>query len=144
MSESYVKVLTKNDAGETGAHQAGITIPRKNQKLLKFFPSLDYNQFNPEAWIICEDPDGETWKLRYVYYNGKIFNPPKSTRNEYRITYLTKFLSKWSASEGDSLIFTASSKKNFYKMALRKEEVKSCGSKKAPGVVVLRGWSKVY
>lgn len=34
------KTLSANDVGATGAHQAGILIP-KNPKILAFFPSLD-------------------------------------------------------------------------------------------------------
>ena len=144
MSESYAKVLTKNDTGETGGHQGGITIPRKNVGLIKFFPELDCNEFNPEAWIYCTDPDGEVWKMRYIHYNGKTFSPKRSTRNEYRITYTTKFFSKWAAKAVDTVVFTTTNRKNHYHISIQKHETDNKNEVREPGLVVLRGWSRVY
>ncbi len=144
MNESHAKVLTKNDTGETGGHQSGITIPKKNTALIKFFPELDCNEFNPEAWIYCTDPDGEVWRMRYIYYNGKTFTPKKSTRNEYRITYTTKFFSKWSAKAEDVVIFTATNRKNRYQISIQKKEPDNKNEIREPGLVELRGWSRVY
>jgi len=39
------KVLSANDSGETGGHQAGILIP-KNQDILSFFPVLGNSEKN--------------------------------------------------------------------------------------------------
>jgi hypothetical protein len=144
MAESHTKVLTNNDTGETGGHQAGVTIPKGNKFLIDFFPELDLNEFNPESWIFCTDPDGEIWKMRYVYYNGKTFNPKKSTRNEYRITYMTKFFAKWSASAEDVLVFTATNRKNHYQIKIKKKDTEVLNEISEPGPVVLRGWDRVY
>lgn len=146
MKKSYEKVLTKNDTGETGGHQAGIVVPKKNAELLEFFPSLNVDEFNPDTWIICEDPDGEHWKLRYVYYNGKTFSPVKSSRNEYRITHMTKFFVKWGATSGDSVLFSHSVQPNHYKIRIkhRDQEAENTNSVRESKPVVLKGWRSVY
>lgn len=137
MKPSYSKTLSKNDTGESGGHQGGILVPKKDLALLKFFPQVDLEEFNPEAWIICVDPDGEEWKMRYVYYNGKTFNPKRSTRNEYRITYMTKFFNKWSARCNDQVIFTATNSPNRFEIEIKK------ASKSRSSVIVLTGWNRV-
>jgi hypothetical protein len=144
MKESHAKLLTKNDTGETGGHQGGITIPKKNSVQTDFFPVLNSDEFNPEAWIFCKDPDGETWKMRYVYYNGKTFSPRKSTRNEYRITYMTKFFSKWGAKTDDSVVFTATSTENYFDICIKNNEERTTQTSiTTPKTVILRGWTRV-
>ena len=146
MSNSYAKVLTKNDTGETGGHQAGIAVPRANKELLSFFPLLNSEEFNPDSWLYCTDSDGEEWNMRYIYYNGKKFTPPKSTRNEYRITHMTKFFSKWGAKSGDSVIFTRTGKEDSFQISIEKGSENSVNESKAEynKPIVLRGWSRVY
>ena len=146
MNTSYKKILTKNDTGETGGHQAGIVVPRKNQELINFFPSLDLEKFNPDTWIVCIDPDGDQWEMRYIYYNGKSFSPPKSTRNEYRITYMTKFFSKWGARSGDSVVFTSTEKRNVFRIRIQpfEELAEVSTSTGTPKTVVLKGWRPVF
>ena len=46
-----IKELTRNDTGETGSNQEGITIP-KVTKLLKYFPLLDPTIKNPRKEVI--------------------------------------------------------------------------------------------
>lgn len=146
MVESYEKVLTKNDVGMTGTHQAGITVPKGNPSLLGFFPLLDYKKFNPDFEISCIDPKGTRWIMRYVYYNGKTFSPIKSTRNEYRITHMTKFFTKWEAEPGDTVQFTSTEVKNEYNIQINKSsgKVKPDDKEAAEKPVVLRGWKAVY
>lgn len=144
MYNSYKKILTKNDAGETGGHQAGITIPKKNTALLDFFPSLDKESFNPEEWIVCVDSDGNEWDMRYVYYNGKTFTPTKSTRNEYRITYMTKFFRKWNAKSQDAIVFRETGRKNRYHLSVERGDEEDSNCIREPKLVVLKGWAKVY
>ena len=141
MSESYEKILTPNDTGETGGHQAGIAVPKKNIELIAFFPLLAIETFNPDKWITCEDPEGELWEMRFVYYNGKTFSPRKSTRNEYRVTHMTKFFSKWNASSGDAVIFTSTKLEGNYRISIKKAPTENTGDHKQ---VVLRGWKAVY
>lgn len=141
MSDSYEKTLTRNDTGETGAHQAGIAVPKKNLDLIAFFPKLDTQAFNPDRWISCEDPDGNIWEMRYVYYNGKTFSPMKSTRNEYRITHMTRFFLAWNAKSGDSVIFTSAEVDGNYRISIKKGSVEDVAANKA---VILRGWKAIY
>lgn len=141
MSKSYEKILTKNDTGETGGHQAGIAVPKKDLELLAFFPKLDIQVFNPDRWLTCEDPDGDLWEMRYVYYNGKTFSPMKSTRNEYRITHMTKFFSTWNAKSGDSVIFTSTGREGNYRISIKKASEGDAGT---PKPVILKGWKAVY
>ena len=146
MNKSYEKVLTKNDTGETGGHQAGIVIPRKNSELLNFFPRLDLKEFNPSTWIICIDESNTKWKMRYVYYNGKTFSPSKSTRNEYRLTHMTTFFSEFDAKSGDVLVFTDTGLENTYKVKIKKQDetVSSSDIQPENPTVVLKGWRVVY
>jgi Restriction endonuclease EcoRII, N-terminal len=143
LNKSLYKVLTDNDIGITGSHQAGITVPRKDGELLGFFPELDLSKFNPEAWIYCIDPSGVKWKMRYIYYNGKTFSPNKSTRNEYRITHTIKVLKKLAARKGDLLIFTETGTPNNYRISIQKK-LKEEPQPSENQTIVLRGWSKVY
>lgn len=96
----FAKSLSANDVGTTGSHMAGVLVPKSDRELLNFFPPLDASTINPSAWIDCRMPDGSPLRLRFVYYNNRL-HIPGGTRNEYRITYLTKFLRDVGAKEGD-------------------------------------------
>ncbi|MDG1163799.1 MAG: EcoRII N-terminal effector-binding domain-containing protein [Porticoccaceae bacterium] len=141
MNQSYEKVLTPNDTGETGGHQAGIAVPKQDLELIAFFPQLATETFNPDRWITCIDPDEQLWEMRFVFYNGKTFRPRKSTRNEYRITHMTKFFSKWNARSGDSVIFTSTKQEGNYRVSIKKTLAEDANINKP---VVLRGWKAVY
>ena len=82
------KMLSRNDTGETGGHQAGILIPKKPE-ILSFFPSLNSEEKNPRLLITFHDHMGEQWSFYFIYYNNKFFG---GTRNEYRLTGMTKYL----------------------------------------------------
>lgn len=97
--QSISKTLSANDTGETGGHQAGILIP-KDPGLLDFFPSLDPAERNPRAHLMFEDDDGRTWELAFIYYNNSLFG---GTRNEYRLTRLTKYIREAALVPGDEI-----------------------------------------
>lgn len=101
MTLRFVKVLSANDVGATGAHMAGIAIPKGDQGLINFLPELDPSIKNPSVLIEADTDLGDVITLRYVYYNNKIHDPA-GTRDEYRITHLTGFLRQSNASEGDT------------------------------------------
>lgn len=101
MEKTFAKTLSANDVGTTGGHMGGILVPKGDGELLAFLPPLDPETLNPSTWIDCITPAGETLRLRFVYYNNKM-HAPNGTRNEYRITYLTKFLREAGAREGDA------------------------------------------
>ena len=102
-AKSVSKILSANDLGATGTHQAGIAIP-KRPELLEFFPHLDPDMFNPSCEVTVLDLSrGEWFMFRYIYYNGKLHG--LSTRNEYRLTGMTRLLRLLDAQVGDTLIF---------------------------------------
>lgn len=98
--KKFIKALSANDVGTTGGHMGGVLVPKADGELLAFLPPLDGSALNPSAWIDCKTPDGSPLRLRFVYYNNRL-HTPSGTRNEYRITYLTKFLRDAGANDGD-------------------------------------------
>ncbi|MCY4652694.1 MAG: hypothetical protein OXC95_05960 [Dehalococcoidia bacterium] len=94
------KVLSANDSGETGAHQAGILIPR-DRRILSFFPALPESELNPRAHILFEDCAGHRWKFAFIYYNNRRF---RGTRDEYRLTRMTRYIREAGLSSGDEII----------------------------------------
>ena len=94
------KTLSPNDAGETGGHQAGILIP-KDSRILSFFPALDVEEPNPRCHLLFEDPAGDLWELAFIYYNNRRFG---GTRNEYRLTRLTRYIRQAMLASGDEIV----------------------------------------
>lgn len=94
------KLLSSNDIGSNGAHQAGICVPKKGG-YLDFFPNLNYEEMNPRVTITFFDDSNEKYKLNFIYYNNKFFG---GTRNEFRLTGMTKFFERKNAKVHDKLI----------------------------------------
>lgn len=139
---SFAKVLSANDVGQTGGHQAGILVPKGSPDLLAFFPRLDPGQLNPDTWIRAQDADGNEWELRYIYYNNRLHG--SGTRNEYRITHLTKCLRGMRARPGDQLIFTATPVSGHYLLSLELSERSRVDTPAITGVIRLRGWRRIH
>ena len=139
----FAKVMSANDVGATGGHQAGILVPKGEADLLAFFPPLDPAALNPDAWIVCTDETDQTWKLRYIYYNNRL-HVESGTRNEYRLTHLTKYLRQSSAREGDSLVFTATDVAGEYRIEVVRAGPAHAGTGPAPGPIRLTGWRRVH
>lgn len=95
------KVLSANDTGETGGHQAGILVP-KDPRILGFFPHLDRNIKNPRAVVDIRDDTGHEWTFNFIYYNNHLFG---GTRNEFRLTGMTAFFREFNLKTGDTLVF---------------------------------------
>lgn len=97
------KTLSANDVGETGGHQAGILVP-KEREILSFFPSLNPREKNPRVTLAFREPDGITrWDFNFIYYNNRFFG---GTRNEYRLTCMTKYLRARNAAVGDLVVMS--------------------------------------
>ena len=96
------KVLSPNDVGETGGHQAGFLIPKSGDALY-FFPRLDTSTKNPRHLLYVYDGYGGRWELSFIYYNSKFFG---GTRNEYHLTGLTKYFAQNKLVSGDTIILT--------------------------------------
>ena len=100
-AETFVKTLSPNDVGATGAHQGGILIPRVSS-ILNFFPFLDISEVNPRVAVGFTDVQtGAAWSFNYIYYNGALSGT--SSRNEYRLTGMTKYLRDNEVAAGDQI-----------------------------------------
>lgn len=101
---SISKILSSNDTGETGGHQAGMLIP-KGGEILEFFPALNKEVKNPRTTLYFIDEAGTRWKFNFIYYNNRFFG---GTRNEYRLTGMTEYLRQNNLKTGDSIILSRS------------------------------------
>ncbi len=97
---TVTKVLSANDTGETGAHQAGLLVP-KRPELLAFFPPLDSSIRNPRVHLQFEDDTGSVREFAFIYYNNRFFG---GTRNEYRLTRMTRYMRETGLVSGDAVI----------------------------------------
>ncbi|MEE2728580.1 MAG: EcoRII N-terminal effector-binding domain-containing protein [Candidatus Latescibacterota bacterium] len=98
-ADSISNVLSINDTGENGSHQAGMHIP-KNDKILSFFPALTKDEKNPRNSLTFTDSFKDKWIFNFIYYNNRFFG---GTRNEYRLTGMTKFFKAHNLKAGDTL-----------------------------------------
>jgi hypothetical protein len=135
MSDRIAKVLSANDTGETGGHQAGILVPR-DQKLLSFFPKLDATEYNPRCHLMFLDDSGTFWEFAFIYYNNKQFG---GTRNEYRLTRMTRYIRQAGLAVGDEIILSREAGR--YRVSHRR---KNQVERTAGGVLKLgNGWRVV-
>jgi len=100
MTDRIAKILSANDTGETGGHQAGILVPREPD-VLAFFPKLDARSYNPRCHLMFLDDGGTFWEFAFIYYNNKFFD---GTRNEYRLTRMTRYIREAGLVVGDEVI----------------------------------------
>lgn len=103
MNASIRKVMSANDVGKTASHQAGMLIP-KDPPILGFFPKLDQADYNPRQVIRFEDEAGQFWEFAFIWYNNSL-HKRDGTRNEYRLTRMTKYLTGLQLEAGDSIRF---------------------------------------
>jgi signal transduction histidine kinase len=80
---AFCKFISLNDAGETGAHQAGVYIPKNSSAIL--FTSPGKKDENLDIAVPLTWPDGTKTISKFKYYG-------KGSRNEYRITQIGKQL----------------------------------------------------
>jgi len=102
MTDRIAKILSANDTGETGGHQAGILVPR-DLKVLAFFPPLDAATYNPRCHLMFLDEGGTFWEFAFIYYNNRFFD---GTRNEYRLTRMTRYIREAGLAVGDEVILS--------------------------------------
>lgn len=140
--QTFEKLLTANDIGATGAHQAGIHVPKSRPDLIAFLPPLDPAIKNPDAWLSCIDETGEAWSFRYIYYNNSLHDL-KGTRDEYRITHMTKFFRAAGAAEGH--LFSISADPGEARYSVRVMQPEPLAADSASGLRIrLQGWRRVY
>ena len=104
------KVLSANDTGDTGAHQAGILIP-KDRTILAFFPELSPAEKNPRRLLVFRDDAEERWEFAFIYYNNAFFG---GTRNEFRLTRMTGYIKAHRLKPGDQVILTRTSEHRYH------------------------------
>jgi hypothetical protein len=97
------KKLSANDTSETGAHQAGMLVPKDDQ-VLSFFPRLDNRTKNPRCHLSFIDDSGDEWVFAFIYYNNRFFG---GTRNEYRLTRMSRYISEAGLKVNDEIVLTS-------------------------------------
>jgi hypothetical protein len=112
------KTLSANDTGETGGHQAGILVP-KEKEVLAFFPLLDANLYNPRCHLRFLDDGGTFWEFAFIYYNNSFFG---GTRNEFRLTRMTKYIRQIGLVAGDEVILSRDDDDRFRVSSKRKHQ----------------------
>jgi len=129
---SFGKVLTHNDTGETGSHQAGFHVPKSEKEMISFLPRLDSSRKNPDAWIECVDDHGRKWSLRYIHYNNRQHDPG-GTRDEYRITHVSEFLKVHNARAGDMVVISGVVlDRSYFRLSIQKESEDRGGAFESP------------
>jgi hypothetical protein len=131
---SISKVLSANDTGDTGAHQAGILI-QKESGVIAFFPRLDPSEYNPRVHLFFADASGERWEFAFIYYNNRLLG--RGTRNEYRLTRMTTYFRRHNLKPGDEIILNRSGSGDFSVEHRRKNQ-----AERTPGGVLRlsAGW----
>ena len=119
--QKFRKRLSAIDVGSTGGHQGGILIPKGEKALLGILPRLDPKIKNPDAWIECVDDVGHLLKFRFVYYNNKLHDAG-GTRNEYRITHMTKWFRDIGANEGNDFEISRTDGNERYSICIQTHE----------------------
>jgi hypothetical protein len=141
--QTFEKILTANDAGETGGHQAGMHIPKSQEELVEFLPKLDPGLKNPDIWLSCTDEDGNEWQFRYVYYNNRL-HVPGGTRDEYRLAHTTRYFRAVGARSGDKFRISGVGGENAFKVSVEacvsEEEAPQDQTKR----IKLRGWRRLH
>ena len=129
------KKLSRNDLGLTGAHQAGMLVP-KQKEFLSFFPELDPMDNNPRVKLSMESSDGLFWKFNYIYYNNKLRG---GTRNEYRLTGMTRYLKSNNLKPNDTLIIEKND--GAYYISYKRDADRTETSKEGKTIIKLNSWT---
>ena len=144
MTKTFRKILSANDVGATGGHQAGILIPKTESELLAFMPALDPKIKNSDAWIDCIDEAGNALRFRYIYYNNKLHDDG-GTRNEYRVTHMTQYFRDVGAAAGDAFEISRNERELFYRISVIKQNAKQAKEDgQGPIRIKLSGWRRVH
>lgn len=111
---AFSKFITANDAGSTGAHQAGYHIHKEAWPL--FFDSPGNKGENSDKWVTIKWQNDFETKSRFIYYGV-------GTRDEYRLTRFGRgfpFLSDDNV--GDLLVICRKSQDYFEAFVIQRDE----------------------
>src|SRR5690606_26043997 len=100
-----------NDAGTTGAHQAGLYIPKNSISLVFNQPGIHGQNKEKFATIVWSDKI--TSRCRFIYYG-------QGTRDEYRVTRLGR-----SFNVDDLVVLVKEDEENYLGFMLRSAQDKS-------------------
>lgn len=104
---SFCKFISPNDAGSTGAHQAGLYIPKNSINLIFDVPGQVGSNMEKFARIVWTN--GDKSNCRFIYYG-------QGTRNEYRVTRLGR-----SFNVGDLIIIVKKDEDEYLGFLLQSE-----------------------
>jgi hypothetical protein len=143
--EQLFKVLSRNDTGETGGHQSGISIP-KSVASSSIFPKMSTKFLNPRREVVFVDEGGKEWVLQYIYYNDKYHGKPAGKcHDEFRLTYTQAYIKEHNIKSGDKIWFAVDDDGVRYIGFLRDGEEFQQNYKEEDGVVILkiRSWTSI-
>ena len=105
MKEKVFKILSRNDVGETGSHQSGMSIPKKVMET-GIFPKLGTTILNPRRVVEFYEEDDTRWEFQFIYYNDLFFGKPRNkAHDEYRLTCIIDLIRKNKIKSGDEIYF---------------------------------------
>jgi hypothetical protein len=104
----------------------GILVP-KTGAILEFFPILQANLKNPRRSIVFFDEDEGRIELYFIYYNNNKFG---GTRDEYRLTGLTRYMRERGLRLGDVLLFGSDPQRRYRIGYIRRPDRVSTGKLK--------------
>ena len=143
--EQLFKVLSRNDTGETGGHQSGISIP-KSVATSNVFPHMSKTILNQRREITFTDEGGRDWILQYIYYNDKYHGKPANKcHDEFRLTCTNAYIKEYNIKSGDKVWFAIDNDgKRFIGFLRNGQEIKQ-DYQEEDGVVVLkiRSWTSI-
>lgn len=144
--EQLFKMLSRNDTGETGGHQSGISIP-KAVASSSIFPKMSKEILNQRREINFYDESGEKWVLQYIYYNDKYHGKPiDCCHDEFRLTCTNAYIRKNNIKSGDRIWFAIDDEGHHYMGFVRQgEEINEPYKEDEDGYVVLkiRSWTNI-
>lgn len=105
MKEKVFKILSRNDVGETGSHQSGMSIPKAVMET-GIFPKLGTSKLNPRSVVEFYEEDDTRWEFQFIYYNDLFFGKPRNkAHDEYRLTCIIDLIRKNNIKSGDEIYF---------------------------------------
>lgn len=136
----FRKILSANDAGETKSHQSGMLIPKGDREFLEFLGPLDSSTKNPRRTMRFRDPEGRRTSFEFIHYNNKLHDAA-GTRNEFRLTRMTRYLRDIGAQSGDEIEISRRDGDDEFEIRIIKP---SQSEQQLLGRVVLKGWRRVH
>lgn len=143
--EQLFKVLSRNDTGETGGHQSGISTP-KNVASSSIFPKMSKLILNPRRDVTFTDEGGKEWNLQYIYYNDKYHGKPAGKcHDEFRLTCTNAYIREHNIKSGDQIWFAIDEDGKRFIGFLREGQEPKQTYKEEDGFVILkiRSWTSI-